>query len=241
MSKNELNVRVQHKHDIEANWNKAENFIPRDGEIIVYKADENNAAARIKVGDGETSVTNLPFSGKAGLEIVFDGQTPNFEEGVFLVDADKLGGISAEHYARKDQVVTSVNGMTGDVVITEGGGSIDTSNFYSTSNPPPYPVTSVNGQTVDVVIPEIKYADVTFNFSGEDALSYSSLPSGLTDVKRIINIYTYEENLIVGSPRIYGSNLYIRAYDPGTVVEDFWSGTGLDIRTGSFNARIYYF
>ena len=61
MSQNELKVRVQHKHDIEANWDKASNFIPRDGEIIIYKADENNTAARIKIGDGKTSVNNLPF------------------------------------------------------------------------------------------------------------------------------------------------------------------------------------
>jgi hypothetical protein len=34
-------TRTQQKHDIEANWLKAENFIPLDGEIIVYDADEN--------------------------------------------------------------------------------------------------------------------------------------------------------------------------------------------------------
>jgi hypothetical protein len=27
------------KHDFEANWNKAENFIPYDGELIIYDAE----------------------------------------------------------------------------------------------------------------------------------------------------------------------------------------------------------
>ena len=30
------NIRIVHKHDIEANWLKAENFIPKQGEIIIY-------------------------------------------------------------------------------------------------------------------------------------------------------------------------------------------------------------
>ena len=61
-----LNTRVQQKHDIEANWLKAVNFIPKIGEVIVYDPDENHAAARVKIGDGERTVGQLPFiSGQA--------------------------------------------------------------------------------------------------------------------------------------------------------------------------------
>ena len=86
MSQNELKVRVQHKHDIEANWDKASNFVPRDGEIIIYKADENNTAARIKIGDGKTSVNNLPFfkgeySGINGDYTIPDWNASENEEG----------------------------------------------------------------------------------------------------------------------------------------------------------------
>ena len=31
-----LKTRVKHKHDIPANWEKAVNFIPLAGEIIIY-------------------------------------------------------------------------------------------------------------------------------------------------------------------------------------------------------------
>lgn len=35
----QLNARVQTKRDTEQNWNQAINFIPKDGEIIIYKVD----------------------------------------------------------------------------------------------------------------------------------------------------------------------------------------------------------
>lgn len=35
----QLNARVQTKRDTEQNWNQAINFIPKDGEIIIYKTD----------------------------------------------------------------------------------------------------------------------------------------------------------------------------------------------------------
>ena len=53
--------RIIHKHDIEANWNKATGFIPKQGEIIVYDIDENYNYERFKIGDGKTTVINLPF------------------------------------------------------------------------------------------------------------------------------------------------------------------------------------
>lgn len=57
-----MNTRIQHKHDIEANWNKALNFIPKAGEIIIYDIDENYTYSRIKIGDGIRTISNLEFS-----------------------------------------------------------------------------------------------------------------------------------------------------------------------------------
>ena len=55
------NIRVINKHDIEANWLKAVNFTPKKGEIIIYDADENYEYQRMKIGDGTTLVSDLPF------------------------------------------------------------------------------------------------------------------------------------------------------------------------------------
>ena len=57
-----ISSRIINKHDIEANWDKAINFIPKAGEIIVYDRDETYDYERIKIGDGETAVVNLPFA-----------------------------------------------------------------------------------------------------------------------------------------------------------------------------------
>lgn len=49
--------RIVQKHDIEANWKKATNFVPLKGEIVVY--DDLN---KIKIGDGTTKVGDLAFT-----------------------------------------------------------------------------------------------------------------------------------------------------------------------------------
>lgn len=56
-----INSRIQQKHDIEENWLKAINFIPKQGEIIVYDIDSNYNYERFKIGDGITPVNALPF------------------------------------------------------------------------------------------------------------------------------------------------------------------------------------
>ena len=63
-----LKTRIVHKHEIEANWKLAENFIPMKAEMIVYDPDENYNYARFKIGDGETKVNDLPFVDEASKE-----------------------------------------------------------------------------------------------------------------------------------------------------------------------------
>lgn len=61
MAEKNFNARIVNKHDIEANWNKATNFIPKQGELIVYDIDSNYSYERFKLGDGTTVVNLLPF------------------------------------------------------------------------------------------------------------------------------------------------------------------------------------
>ena len=60
MAEKRVNTRIQNKHDTEANFSNA-TFSPLPGEIIVYDKDDTHTKPRIKVGDGETPVTGLPF------------------------------------------------------------------------------------------------------------------------------------------------------------------------------------
>lgn len=61
MAEKRLIGRAVQKHDVEANWLKATNFIPMQGEIIVYDKDTTYSYERIKIGDGSTLVSALPF------------------------------------------------------------------------------------------------------------------------------------------------------------------------------------
>ncbi len=56
-----IKTRIQLKNDTETNWDRAVNFVPKQGEIIIYSADESHPFSRLKVGDGNTTVTALPF------------------------------------------------------------------------------------------------------------------------------------------------------------------------------------
>lgn len=121
----------------------------KTGDVTITAEDLGAITSINGVTPNEDGTFDLNVEDIGGLTVNLDGA---IEGESAKINADLLGGVAADSYALKANVVTSVNGQTGDVVVTEGGGSIDTSNFYSTSNPPPYPVTSVNGSTGAVQI-----------------------------------------------------------------------------------------
>lgn len=56
-------VRIISKHDTTENWNKATNFIPREGELILY-----TDVKKIKMGDGTHTASQLDFTAIDGEE-----------------------------------------------------------------------------------------------------------------------------------------------------------------------------
>lgn len=65
MAEKTLRTRIQMKTDTEANWLRATNFIPKNGEIIIYAIDGTHSYQRVKVGDGIKKVNELPFINEA--------------------------------------------------------------------------------------------------------------------------------------------------------------------------------
>ena len=57
-----INARVKHKHGTEASWTLLTDFVPMAGEIVIYDTDTANSTPRFKVGDGITTIVNLPFA-----------------------------------------------------------------------------------------------------------------------------------------------------------------------------------
>jgi len=102
-----INGRIQHKHDVEANWIKATNFAPKEGELIIYDADGNYSYPRIKIGDGSTNVNDLPFttSGnllKATVTGSWTGNTAPYTQTI------TVNGISASSTPNISPVLTGV-------------------------------------------------------------------------------------------------------------------------------------
>ncbi len=52
MAEKNIKTRIIHKHDTEANWNLAVNFIPKQGELIVYDKDIQKGDIIVMCSDG---------------------------------------------------------------------------------------------------------------------------------------------------------------------------------------------
>jgi hypothetical protein len=56
-----MRARVSQLHKTEAEWSKFDEFVPIHGEFIIFDPDERHQYARLKIGDGFTTLDNLPF------------------------------------------------------------------------------------------------------------------------------------------------------------------------------------
>jgi hypothetical protein len=77
-----VKARVSQLHKTEAEWLKLQDFVPLQGEFIVFDPDKQHCYARLKLGDGITKLQNLPFfidsaiddhTTKKRLDTVIDG------------------------------------------------------------------------------------------------------------------------------------------------------------------------
>ena len=143
-----MNTRIQHKHDIEANWNKALNFIPKIGEIIVFDIDDKCNYSRFKFGDGVRTINDLEFL----LDTQYILHNSNTLSQILEQYKSDIENITFEE---TDPTVPSWAKASAKPSYTKnevGLGNVDNVKQYSASNPPPYPITSVNGKTGAVTV-----------------------------------------------------------------------------------------
>lgn len=82
MSSTTLNTRVQSKRDTSANWT-SNNPVLLDGEVIIV--DTNAGGTRLKVGNGTSTYTQLPFQDEPIYnELNEKLTTPSGSQGQFL-------------------------------------------------------------------------------------------------------------------------------------------------------------
>lgn len=60
--KKTMKGKIVFKHETEANWAQS-NYVPDNGEMVIYDIDSSHNYKRVKYGDGETKVKDLPFGG----------------------------------------------------------------------------------------------------------------------------------------------------------------------------------
>ena len=71
------NIKSVPFHGTEVEW-ESNNYIPKDGEIIIYDIDENYNYKRIKIGNGVDNVSSLPFNEDAILDnVAFINESDN--------------------------------------------------------------------------------------------------------------------------------------------------------------------
>lgn len=61
MKDSNMKARISQLHKTEAQWDSIPNFVPFNGEFILFDPDKQHAYTRLKVGDGNTPLRRLPF------------------------------------------------------------------------------------------------------------------------------------------------------------------------------------
>lgn len=171
----EYNTRVKQKSDTSLNWSKATNFIPLQGEIIIY-SDTN----QIKIGDGTTKVNELKFIDE------------NKQDKI----TGAVSSIASENLATDRVLISDTNGKVAvaDVTVTElsylGG---VTSNIQEQLNSKlgTAPVSSVNNKTgaVSLTASDVGAVGLTGNetvagektFNGGSTFNGDVVFNGVTD------------------------------------------------------------
>ena len=177
MANNEYFSRIIHKHDLEANWIKAatnSNFIPKQGEIIVYDRDDNHDYERIKIGDGITNVTNLPFIDKTLADLVGTKNDATTTDTAFgriakaQAAAEAAQG-AATNAASNSYINASISGKT--ITLTKGDGTTKTLTTQDTVYTLPVATSSTLGG--------VKVGSNITNSSGAISLTKTNVTSAL--------------------------------------------------------------
>jgi hypothetical protein len=63
-----MKARVSQLYKTEAEWLRLPNFKPFPGEIVIFAPDAQHSYPRMKIGDGNTLLINLPFFGITELD-----------------------------------------------------------------------------------------------------------------------------------------------------------------------------
>lgn len=191
--------RIVQKHDTKAHWDKATNFVPLKGEIIIY--DDLN---KIKIGDGTTTVVKLPYSTTINYNDLTNKPTiPSVGNGTLTIQKNgtKIDTFTANATADKTiniTVPTKLSNLTDDVVsgkyLSLAGGTM-TGNININNKT----ITNLKTPTADTEAANKKYVDdqITandhivnrFTFTATEGQSTFTIPFDFEDSSALTIYY----------------------------------------------------
>lgn len=157
MAEKKVKTRIQQKHDLEVNWLQATNFVPMAGEIIIYDkevdADGNTlnlpegrtspyTYERFKIGDGHSTVNELPFTINAHNHICYGvcDTAANVADKIVTIDDFNLviGAMVIVKFTKANSAVSptlNVNGTGAKPIRLYGTVAAGTSSNQTSWNP----------------------------------------------------------------------------------------------------------
>lgn len=199
MSEKQVSARTQQKIDLTANWEKATNFVPKKGEIIVYSDGGGTGIPKMKVGDGATKVGSLKFADEGQYLPLAGGKlTGPLSRGAITMNSQSGGGsgygydslifyqtsagatTSNAKVAFQYRIPTGTSSGTMRVVAPEFEGKLIGNADTATS------ASKVNGHTVNSDVPaDAKFTDTIYSLpvASSSTLGGVKIGSGLTVAK----------------------------------------------------------
>ena len=190
-----VKTRVIQKHGTSSDWNQATNFVPLQGEIIVY-----DDLKKFKIGDGTTSVIDLPFSA-SGIETITAGKglTGGGSASSTTLNVGAGSGITVSADAVAVNTTYTTTGKNYAVAVDTTSGGLYVTVPWTDTNTDTHYTTGINaggtGATANAAVsnPYITIKDNS-TYRGQVQLKGSGATSISSDANGVITISSTDNN-----------------------------------------------